>query len=116
MCDREISVCYNAVFSVAASLSGVIGGIAVLTIGFFVAHSVASGWVGRMAAGAKGHATSLYLLAYYAGSSIIGSIGGWLWTAGGWSAVAALAGALFATAFAACLWLQRLPRASSKAA
>jgi YNFM family putative membrane transporter len=69
-----------------------------LTIGFFIAHSVASGWVGRMAAQAKGHAASLYLLAYYAGSSLMGSVGGWAWAHGGWPAVAGFTGALLAAA------------------
>jgi YNFM family putative membrane transporter len=77
-----------------SSLWGMIGGIMVLTSGFFVAHSVASGWVGRMAKQSKGHASSLYLLAYYLGSSIMGSVGGWFWSHGGWDAVAAFAGAL----------------------
>jgi YNFM family putative membrane transporter len=34
-----------------------------LTVGFFIAHAVASGWVDRMARIAKGHASSLYPLA-----------------------------------------------------
>ncbi|MGN6551820.1 MAG: MFS transporter [Pararhizobium sp.] len=92
-----------------SSLAGIIGGIAVLTIGFFAAHSVASGWVGRMAAEAKGHASSLYLLAYYVGSSVMGSAGGWFWTAGGWPAVAGFTTALLAVALAAALRLGRLP-------
>lgn len=62
-------------------------GIAFVTIGFFVTHSVASGWVGQLAGSAKGHAASLYLLAYYAGSSVLGSIGGSFWQHGSWTAV-----------------------------
>ena len=89
------------------SLTGVIAGIAFVTMGFFVSHAVASGWVGRMADGAKGHATSLYLLTYYIGASVMGSIGGSFWTAGHWPAVAAFTGAQFALALAAALWLQR---------
>ncbi|MFL9872002.1 MFS transporter [Paraburkholderia megapolitana] len=66
----------------------VVAGIVVLTIGFFITHSVASSWVGLLAQGAKGHASSLYLLAYYAGSSVLGSLGGWFWQNGGWTSVA----------------------------
>lgn len=80
------------------ALAGVAAGVVLLTIGFFIAHSVASGWVGRMAAQAKGHAASLYLLAYYAGSSLMGSVGGWAWAHGGWPAVAGFTGALLAAA------------------
>jgi YNFM family putative membrane transporter len=92
------------------ALLGLIGGIVVLTIGFFAAHSVASGWVGRMAAGAKGHAASLYLLACYLGSSVMGSLGGWFWEGAGWLGVASFTGVLLALAFAISLHLARLAR------
>ena len=62
-------------------------GVAGLTIGFFMAHSVASGWVGRVAMENRSHAASLYLLAYYMGASVLGSAGGWFWRWGGWDAV-----------------------------
>ena len=86
----------------------IIAGIAVLTIGFFVAHAVASGWVGRMARGAKGHAASLYLLVYYIGSSVMGSAGGWFWASGGWPAVAAFTGAALTLAAVAAWATERL--------
>lgn len=86
-----------------APLASVILGIIALTIGFFATHSVASGWVGRLAAGNKGHAASLYLLAYYVGSSLAGSAGGWFWSHGGWDGVAAFTLALLALAGAAAL-------------
>jgi MFS transporter, YNFM family, putative membrane transport protein len=76
-----------ATLSTSVSLS--IVGIVLVTIGFFVAHSIASGWVGQLAGAAKGHAASLYLLAYYAGSSVLGSLGGSFWQHGEWSAVVA---------------------------
>lgn len=72
-------------------LAAIITGIAILTVGFFIAHAVASAWVGALAAHAKAHAASLYLLLYYLGSSILGSAGGWVWARGGWAAVAAFA-------------------------
>ncbi len=77
-------------------LAAVAAGIAALTMGFFAVHAVASGGVGRLAGATKGHAASLYLLAYYLGSSVMGSAGGWAWAAGGWPAVAAFAGLLLA--------------------
>jgi YNFM family putative membrane transporter len=70
-----------------SSLPLIILGIVVLTSGFFMTHSVASGLVGKLAAGTKGHASSLYMLAYYLGSSVMGSAGGWFWAAEGWTAV-----------------------------
>lgn len=54
-------------------------GIAVLTLGFFGGHSVATGWVGAQAQTKKAQASSLYLFAYYLGSSVVGSLGGIFW-------------------------------------
>jgi YNFM family putative membrane transporter len=71
------------------ALIPVVLGIVFVTIGFFMTHSVASSWIGQLAQGAKGHATSLYLLAYYLGSSVLGSWGGWFWQKGAWPSVAA---------------------------
>ncbi len=86
-------------------LAVVIAGVALVTIGFFVAHAVASGWVGRLASRSKGHAASLYLLAYYAGSSLLGSAGGWFWTAAGLAGVAAYVAVILAIALLAALKL-----------
>jgi MFS transporter, YNFM family, putative membrane transport protein len=73
--------------SLSQPLVLVILGVAGLTVGFFVAHSVASGWVGRLATANRSHAASLYLLAYYMGASVLGSAGGWFWRWGGWPGV-----------------------------
>ncbi|AJX01060.1 MFS transporter [Burkholderia gladioli] len=93
-----------------ASLAVVIVGIALLTIGFFITHSVASSWVGLLAQGAKSYASALYLLAYYVGSSVLGSWGGQFWQDGGWHAVAAYALALLAAALACVAYLARAAR------
>ena len=72
------------------SLSAIIVGIVVFTIGFFGAHAVASAWVGVRATTARAQASSLYLLAYYLGSSISGTGGGVVWSAMGWYGVVGL--------------------------
>ena len=64
---------------------------------------MASGWVGRLAKGSKGHASSLYLLAYYAGSSSMGSGGGWVWSLGGWPAIVGLVSAMLGVILLATL-------------
>lgn len=69
----------------------VVAGVALITTGFFIGHSAASGAVGANAGQAKSHASSLYLLFYYMGSSMTGSAGGWFWQHGGWPWVAGLA-------------------------
>ena len=91
----------GVVVTLSASLGGVILGIVTLTIGFFAAPAVASGWVGLLATDTKGHASSLYLLAYYLGSSVAGSAGGWFWARGGWGWVAGFTLVLLALALAA---------------
>ena len=77
----------GVVLTLAGSLAVIIFGIALMTGGFFATQSVASAWVGRMAKDSKGHATSLYLLVYYLGSSVMGSAGGWFWSRHGWSGI-----------------------------
>lgn len=89
-------------------LASMILGIALLTIGFFGTHAVASGWVGRLAADAKGHAASLYLLFYYIGSSVMGSAGGWFWAEARWAGVTSFALAALALALIAALRLRQL--------
>jgi YNFM family putative membrane transporter len=80
-----ILICLLGVLlTLAQLLALVIVGIVLLTIGFFIAHSAASAWVGRLGGAHRSHAASLYLLAYYTGSSVIGSVSGWFWQHGGW--------------------------------
>ncbi len=87
----------------------VIAGIGLLTAGFFAAHSIASSWVGRRAKTAPGQATALYLLAFYAGSTIAGPLGGAAWSAGGWSDVTVLAATLLGIALIVALQLRATP-------
>ena len=89
-------------------LSAIVGGIACVTFGFFAGHAVASGWVGRLAKEAKGQAAALYLLAYYIGSSLVGSYGGHMWAGYGWNGVAGLVFALLVIGVLATLRLRRL--------
>jgi len=92
-------------------LSAIVGGIACVTFGFFAGHAVASGWVGRLAKEAKGQAAALYLLAYYIGSSLVGSYGGHMWADYGWNGVAGLVFALLVIGVLATLRLRRLDQA-----
>ncbi|HEU4959206.1 MAG TPA: MFS transporter [Sphingomonas sp.] len=87
----------------------VIAGIALATIGFFGAHSIASAWVGRRAAANRGQAAALYLFFYYLGSSVLGSAGGIAWSGAGWTGVAGFCVVLAAAALALGLVLWRVP-------
>ncbi|KQS03269.1 hypothetical protein ASG11_02500 [Sphingomonas sp. Leaf357] len=93
----------------ARPLALVIAGIGIVTIGFFGAHSIASAWVGRRASARRGQAAAVYLFFYYAGSSVLGSLGGMAWTRGGWSAVAWYCGGLGALAILLGLVLRTIP-------
>ncbi|MCE4543290.1 MULTISPECIES: MFS transporter [unclassified Caballeronia] len=99
--------------TLSSTLPLIIAGIACLTFGFFAGHAVASGWVGRLAAQAKGQAAALYLLAYYLGSSLIGAYGGHFWTAFGWTGVAGLIGVLLLIGLAGAVYLNRRERAAA---
>jgi YNFM family putative membrane transporter len=83
--------------TLARPLPVVVLGLAVMTVGFFATHGVASGWVptrAEMGPGGTGQAAAIYVFAYYLGSSVFGSLAGQAWSAGGWPAVVALAGVL----------------------
>jgi len=96
--------------TLSSSLPLIVFGIVLLTSGFFVAHSVASALVGRLARGTKGHASALYLLSYYIGSSVAGSVGGYFWGADGWNAVVAFTLSLLALGMVAALTAAKLAK------
>ncbi|OLT32365.1 hypothetical protein BJF79_36255 [Actinomadura sp. CNU-125] len=60
-------------------------GLLVFTVGFFATHSVASGWVGLRASTNRAQASALYLCAYYLGSSLGGTAGGFAFEHGAWT-------------------------------
>ncbi|WP_051378902.1 MFS transporter [Derxia gummosa] len=96
-------------------LAGFVAGIGVLTFGFFAVHALASGWVGRLARGNKGHASALYLLAYYLGASVMGSTGGWFWMHAGWAGVTGFVAAQLLPCLACALLLHAMAKRAAKA-
>lgn len=98
----------GVLLTLAAPLGLIVAGVAVATFGFFGAHSVASSWVTRRARTARAQAASLYLFAYYLGSSVVGYAGGLVWAAGGWTAVALMLAALLLLALGMSLRLHGL--------
>jgi YNFM family putative membrane transporter len=97
----------GALITLSHALYGIVAGIIVLTFGFFAAHSVASGTVGKWADGAKAQAASLYLLAYYLGSSVLGSLGGSVWSHAAWPGVVGMVSVAIACALMVCYRLAR---------
>ncbi len=87
----------------------VVAGIVAVTFGFFGGHSIVSSWVGRRAGSAKAQASSLYLFAYYMGSSLAGAGGGLFYSAYRWPGVATFVGALVLAGLLIAWRLYRLP-------
>ncbi|WP_213809743.1 MFS transporter [Jeotgalicoccus sp. WY2] len=65
----------------------IVAGLILFTFGFFIAHSLTSGWVGNIAHSNKAQASSLYLFFYYTGSSVGGTLAGVFWMQSGWLGV-----------------------------
>lgn len=100
----------GAVLTLSSWLPAVIVGVALVTVGFFAVHGIASGWVpARAHAGrvAVGQAASFYLFVYYVGSSLFGSLATSVWSARGWDGVVALTISLFVVAAGIALSLRR---------
>ncbi|WP_067596158.1 MFS transporter [Nocardia terpenica] len=71
-----------------------LAGVLLCTAGFFGAHAVASAWVGAAAEGNRAAASSLYLFAYYLGSSLVGGAAGLAYAWHGWAGLAGYVGVL----------------------
>jgi YNFM family putative membrane transporter len=100
-----ITMAAGAALTLARPLACIVAGLALLTFGFFGAHSIASAWVGRRATTAKAQAASLYLFLYYVGSSLLGSLGGLFFQRSGWHGVITLVAVLLCAAMAISLRL-----------
>jgi len=74
--------------TLTALLPLIMAGLLLFTGGFFAAHSIGAGWTGVIAATGRAQAASLYNLAYYLGSSVIGWAGGLVFQWLGWTALA----------------------------
>jgi len=98
----------GAFVTLAGNVPMIVAGMAILTFGFFGAHSVASSWVGRRATSNRAHATALYLFAYYLGSSVVGSLGGVAFGAFGWPGTVGTALALLAVALTIAIVVLRV--------
>ncbi len=100
--------------TLASSLIAIIAGIAVLTFGFFGAHSIASGWVGQRALTARAQASALYLLCYYLGSSVGGSVGGIAYAYGDWPGLVFMVIGLLILALIPAAKLSLLPKSAKE--
>jgi len=98
--------------TLASGLPAIVTGVGLISIGFFAAHGVASGWVSARASrkgAGTGMAGALYLFAYYAGSSICGAAAGAAWSAGGWPAVVTLSASVAGVGLLLALSMRGVP-------
>ena len=89
------------------SLWSIAAGLALLTFSFFGAHAICSGWAPAAASRDKAQASSLYLLLYYIGGGIAGSVGGIFWASHAWAGVAIFCGTMMLGIMGVALGLSR---------
>lgn len=93
------------VLTLPDAVPAVVAGLLLLTAGFFAAHAVASGWAPVVGAASSARASALYVAAYYAGSSVLGSATGLAWDDAGWPGVVAAVGGLVAAGMVATAYV-----------
>ena len=93
------------------SLVMIVAGLSLLTFSFFGAHAICAGWAPAAASADKAQASSLYLLLYYIGGGIAGSLGGVFWASHGWVGVSLFCGLLMVGVLAVALALSRTTQA-----
>jgi YNFM family putative membrane transporter len=87
----------------------IIAGLAIATVGYFAAHGIASAWVARRAMVGRAQASAIYLFAYYLGSSVLGTLGGYAWMAWDWNGVMLVSGGAAVAALLVAIKLMSLP-------
>lgn len=97
----------GVVLTMLPSLISMLFGLFLLSCGFFAWHNLVSGWVSNSAApDVKAYASSLYLLFYYVGSSVIGTLGGQFYDAYDWNGTAWLLLGCIGSAFLLLLFVK----------
>ncbi|MEU9127346.1 MFS transporter [Kitasatospora sp. NPDC048540] len=76
--------------SLGGSLVCALLGLVLITAGFFIGHATASSSVGRTATHGRAQASALYLIAYYLGNSLGGTLGADAYHSSGWAGAAAV--------------------------
>lgn len=100
---------FGIFLTVVPDTLAIVAGLAIATIGYFAAHGIASAWVARRALVGRAQASAIYLFAYYLGSSILGTLGGYAWVAWGWTGVMLICGGSVLLAMAVAVRLMFLP-------
>lgn len=91
----------GSLFTLLPGIVWIVVGFFISAFGFFLTHSLATGWVNQHATHAKASASALYLVFYYLGASTGGLYLHLFWQWQGWSGV--VLGSL--VGYAVALWL-----------
>ncbi|MER7843044.1 MFS transporter [Kitasatospora sp. NPDC096077] len=100
--------------SLADSLPCALLGLVLITAGFFAGHATASAAVGRTATEGRAQASALYLIAYYLGNSLGGTLGADAYHATGWPGTATVGLTAMALAAAVTLYATRQARGARR--
>ncbi len=110
-------IALGSLLTLVPHLGAIVSGFFINALGFFLAHSQASGWVTRHAKTARASAASLYLTFYYAGATLGGFYLALFWRWWSWNGVVAGSLLVLAISFAMAVWLrgkERIESASSR--
>ena len=110
VCGAIVTMGAGLAVTIPDWLPSIVVGTVVFTTGFFAAHSASSGWVPRLAQAPATVASALYVLGYYAGSSVFGTAVGYAWSNGGWTTTVGAIGVLVTTGLACAIGAALLVR------
>lgn len=108
--------CAGLALTLLAPLPVILLGVLLACCGIFAQQTVATGYTGIAARGAKSTAAGLYVTAYYIGGSCGGTLPGGIWHSHGWTGCAALTAIaqLGMLALAMAVYLPIRPAASGR--
>ncbi|MDF2053165.1 MFS transporter [Priestia megaterium] len=88
MCWSTAISLIGSIMTLSSNIFVLIIGLILFASGFFAGHSITSGWIGTISSpDLKVYTSSLYLLFYYTGSTLIGWSGGMFLSLFGWYGV-----------------------------
>lgn len=113
LCISIFCMLTGSLVSLFTSLFLKLIGLGIFTYGFFGAHSAACGWAGRLDRGDKAQISALYMLFYYIGASVIGTVGGTFLSIYGWTGIVGFLSAVLLFALFIAFWLTKKQRSET---
>lgn len=107
MAFGAVLIMFGSLLTLLPSLLAIVAGLCVNALGFFFAHTLATGWVARHAQQARGSATSMYLVFYYLGATLGGFYLAPFWRWAAWPGVVIASLLVLSITLSLSLWLGR---------